>query len=89
MRILDHTRLFQFRGCARSKPQFLTAVQSLKLFRWTQAYVWMDYQLVKFGNVCWKHSPVSQPRGNLECHTREGVIPSHSHSDNCVFFGVN
>ena len=24
----DHTRLFQFRGCARSKSQFLTAVQS-------------------------------------------------------------
>ena len=26
---LDPTRLFQLRGCARSKPQFLTAVQSL------------------------------------------------------------
>ena len=27
---LDHTRSFQLRGCARSKPQFLTAVQSLR-----------------------------------------------------------
>ena len=29
---LDHTRLFHVGGCARSKPQFLTSMQSLKIF---------------------------------------------------------
>ena len=38
---LDPTRLFQSRGCATSKPQLLTAVQILKLSRWTQVYVRM------------------------------------------------
>ena len=52
---LDRTRLFPLRGCARSKPQFLTAVPNLKLIRLTQVYVWM------VGNII----PVCQPRGTL------------------------
>ena len=35
---LDHTRLFPSCGYARSKPQVLTAVPSLKSFRLTQVY---------------------------------------------------
>ena len=48
---LDDTRLFPFRGCARSKPQFLTAVPSLKLYRLTQVDVWMTRKLFNFGSV--------------------------------------
>ena len=62
---LDHTRLFPSRGCARSKPQFLTAVESLKLFRLTQVHVWMVYQLYNFGSAYWKDYPVDQPRETL------------------------
>ena len=53
----DHTRLFPFHRCARSKPQFLRAVLSL-----TQVYVWMVHQLFNLGSACWKHCPVNQPR---------------------------
>ena len=74
-------------GLARSKPQFLTAVQILKFFRQTQVYVWMDYQLFNFGNVLDTQS--SKPsKGNLEHHTSERVILSHSHLDNCVFESI-
>ena len=52
---LHHTRLSRFRGCARSKPQFLTDVQSLNLLRLTQVDVWMVCWLFNFeacvGNV--------------------------------------
>ena len=75
---LGHTRLFQFRGCARSKPQFLTAVQSLQLFRWTQVYVCMDYQLLNFRNVSWKHFPVSQALETLSVtHAKESCRLIH------------
>ena len=74
VRVLDHTRLFPFRGCARSKPQFLTAVPSLKLFRLTQVYVWMGCQLYNFGRVCWKHYPVHHARETWSVtHAREFV----------------
>ena len=80
---LDHTRLFQLRGCARSKPQFLTAVQSL-IFS-PGAGLRVDGSLaLQFGECLGKTS--SKPaRGNFERHIRERVIPSHSHSDNYFF----
>ena len=62
---LDRTRVFPSHGCARSKPQILTSLPSLKLFRLTRAYVWMIYELFNFGSVCWKHDPVSQSRETL------------------------
>ena len=52
------TRLFQVCGCARSEPQVLTALQSLKLFR-EQVY---DGVPALQGKMSWKHHPVSQPR---------------------------
>ena len=48
VRIWIHTRSFQFLGLARSTPQFLTAVQSLKLSHLTKVYVLMDCQLFNF-----------------------------------------
>ena len=82
---LDHTRLFQFPGCVRSKPQFLTAAQSLKKFRWTQVYVSMDYQLFNFGVVSWKHDPASEPSETLNAtHAKESFRHTHV-SDSCVF----
>ena len=50
---VDHIRFFPRRGCARSKPQFLT-VPSLKLFRLTQVYVWTVCPC-SFGSAFWKH----------------------------------
>ena len=44
--------VFQFRGCARSKMQFLT-----KLIRLTQVYAWMVYQLYNLESVFWKRFP--------------------------------
>ena len=41
----------------------------------------MDYQHLNLGNVSWKH----YLRETFERHTRERVIPSHSHADTCVF----
>ena len=38
-----------FRGCARSKPQFLTAVLSLKFLRLTQVYEWTVLPALQFG----------------------------------------
>ena len=61
----DHTRLLPSRGCARRKPQFLTAMQSLKLCRSTQVYVWMVYQLSNLESVCWNHFPVTSAKGNM------------------------
>ena len=58
-------RLFSSRGRERSKPQFLTTVQSLKLFRLTQVDVLMVYQLFNFVNVCWKHYSASQQSETL------------------------
>ena len=40
---LDHIRLFPFFGRVRSKPQILTAVQNLKLFRLTLVHAWTVY----------------------------------------------
>ena len=37
--------------------QFLTAVQSLKLFRLTQVYEWMVYQFYILDSVFWKRFP--------------------------------
>ena len=71
---LDHTRLFQFRGCARSKPQFLTAVQSLIFYPGAGLRVdgslGLQFVLERLSS-----------KGNFERHMRERVIPSHSHSD--------
>ena len=75
-----------FLDVQKSEPQFLTAVQSLKLFRLTQVYVWMDYRLFNLESVSWKHYSA---KGNPERHKRERVIPSHSHSDNCVFESID
>ena len=86
---LDHTRLFPFRGCARSKPPSLTALPSLTLFRLTQVYVWMAHQLINLENSCWELWSCKTAKGNLERHTRDRVIPSHSHSDNCVFDSID
>ena len=61
----DHTRFSSFFGCARDKPQFLTSMQSLKFFRLTQVYVWLDHQLFNSGSVSWKRFPQSQQRKNL------------------------
>ena len=84
---LDHTRLFPFRGCARSKPQFLTAVPSLKLYRLTQVDVWMTRKLFNFGSVCWERYSVSQPRETLSVTIAKGS--SHSHSDICVLESID
>ena len=62
---LEQSRLFQFHGCARSKPQFPTAVPSLRLFRWTQVYEWTVCQRFSLGNAYWKHCLVKQPRETL------------------------
>ena len=72
----------QFRVCARSKPQLLAAVPSLKVCGATQVYRWIVYQLHNLGSVCWKHHPVDQ-------HKRDRVIPSHSRSDNCLFESID
>ena len=43
-----------------------TAVShSMKLFRLTQVYVWMVYQLYNWVSVCWEHFPAKQPRETL------------------------
>ena len=84
----SHTFVPFFR-CARSKPQILTAVQSLKLFRWTQVYEWTVYQIYKFG-TCVLEALSSKPaEGNFERHTLERVIPSRSHTDNGVFESID
>ena len=75
---VDHVRVFEFHGCAKSKPQFLT-----------QVYTWMVCQLFNLGSVCWKRCPVSQPRGTLRVTSATKVIPSHSYSDNRVFESVD
>ena len=51
--------------CARSKLQFLTAVQCLKSCRLMPIYVWMVYQLFNFGSLSWKRYPLSQSRITL------------------------
>ena len=86
---LDHIRLFPSHGCARSKPQFLTAVPSLKLFRLTQVYVWMVYQLSSFGTACWAFCLVKQPLETL-CVTnaRESFRLIHILT-NCAFESVD
>ena len=61
----DHIRLLQFHGCARSKPQILTAVPSLKLFRLVQIHEWPAYKRFNYGTVCLKRYPISQPRGTF------------------------
>ena len=82
----DHTRLFQYYGCARSKPQFLTAVQSLKLCRLTQALRMNGFTSSSICRTCLGNFIRCKPaKGNLERHKRERVIPSHSHSDDGVF----
>ena len=48
---LDHMCLFQCHGCAKSKPQFLTAVPSLKLFRLMQVYGWTVHQRLNLGTL--------------------------------------
>ena len=81
-----HVRLFPFHECARSKTQcLLTAVPSLKLFRLTQVYVWMEYQVFSFESACVEILSCKASNGSLERRKRDGVIPSHSHSDVCVF----
>ena len=70
----DHTRLFSFRGCARSKPQFLTAVPSLKLCH-----------LPQFCECVLETLSSRSAVRNLEGRKRERFTPSHSLSDNCVF----
>ena len=78
MRILIQINVFQFRGCARSKPQFLIAVESLNLFRLTLIYVWMAYQLYNLENVSWKRHPQSQPRETLSVtHAKESFRLTH------------
>ena len=63
---------------------FLTPMQSLKFFRLTQVYVWMDRQFINSGSGLETFS--SEPaNGNPEPHKRETVIPCHSHVDICVF----
>ena len=79
----DHTRLFQFRG---SKPQFLTAVQSLELFRSTQGFRVDGLPALQRWEYVLETLSSKLAEGNLERHTCEGTISSHSHSDNCVFF---
>ena len=39
----------------------------------------------QFGECVLETSSTKPAEGNLERHTRERAIPSHSHSDNCVF----
>ena len=75
----DPTRLFSFRGCARSKPQVLTAAPSLKLFRSTQIYyVWMVDQLHNLGSVCWKRCPVDQSLETLSvANARDSLRLTH------------
>ena len=55
----------EFRGCARLKPQFLTAVQGLKLLPLTQFSLLDGLQLFNLENVCCEHYRVSQPRETL------------------------
>ena len=58
--------------------QFLTAVQSLKLFRKTKVDVWRDCQLSSFGSACWKHCLVKQPRGIFRVmKAKDSFRPSH------------
>ena len=57
LRVFGLHLVFQFRGCATSKMQFLTAVKSLKLIRLTQVYAWMVYQLCNLESVFWKRFP--------------------------------
>ena len=66
-----YIRAFQFHGCARSKPQFVTAVPSLKLFRSMQVYEWTVYQRFNSGNVSWKQYYNKPGNGNFQ---RERVM---------------
>ena len=72
------TRLFPFRCCARSKPQFLTAVLDPS---WRRD----GSPALQIGD-CVLETLSSEPaKGNLERHTRERVSPSLSHTDTIVF----
>ena len=88
-RIWIHTRLFPFRRCSRNKPQFLTAVPSLKLFRWTLVYVCMVLPALQFGKCVLGTLSSKSAKVNFERHKRQGVNLSHSHSDNGVFDSID
>ena len=52
--------------------RFLTAVPSMKLYRLTQVYVWMVYQLYNWECVCWEHFPAKKPRETLSVRNAIG-----------------
>ena len=80
MRIWITHVLFQFRECAGSKAQFLTAVQSTKLFRQTQVFRMDGLPDLQFGR-CVLETLCSKPaNGDLERHQRE---ESHVFSSAC------
>ena len=49
----------------------------------------MDYQLFNFRDRVLETSSSRPAKVNLERHTRERVIPFHSHSENCVFESIH
>ena len=52
----NHKHSSQFHGCARSKPQFVTAVPNLKSCHWTRVLrVGKAYQHYNCEIVSWKH----------------------------------
>ena len=72
--------------CKRSKPQFLTAVQSQKLCRLTGSRMNGSPALQFWECVLETFKPAV---GDFERHMRERVIPSHSHSDNCLYESID
>ena len=75
---LEHTRLWQFHGFARSNSQFLTPVPSLKLFRLMQVCEFLGLPAVQFWE-CVLATLTSEPtKGNCEHQRRERIVLSDS-----------
>ena len=83
-----HSKEFAFHKSSsqRSKPQFLTAAQSLKVFSLDAGLRMDGLPALRFWERVLVTSSSKAAKENLERHTSERVIPSHSHSDNYVFF---
>ena len=66
---LHHTRLSQFRGCARSKPAVSHSSAESEI---------VTLQLFNFWNVSWKQYPARQPRETLSVtHAKESFRLTH------------
>ena len=86
---LDHTHLFQFRGCARSKPQFLSGSAESEIISLDAGLRVDGLPALQFGECVLETSSSKPDMGNPERHTREKVIPSPSHSANSVFESID